>query len=258
MARQAPPRAAHRARRQQERAVRRARLVPVVLVFAAVTAVTLLLTAFGSSTATTVPTAPAPAKRLLPTGPPLPEVVAVHGSLRIHLPVAQGRITAIGYHGAGNGALPLDPVGRRGNQGFLARLADRLVGRAREGLTYYQLPGSGSPTGALDVGAPAGTAVYAPVDGTVVGISPYVIDGRAYGSRLEIEPSSAPSLVVSMTHLRVSRGLSVGSPVVASRTKIGSVVDLSRVEYQALARYTQDAGNNVSLEVHPAATLVVP
>jgi hypothetical protein len=30
------------------------------------------------------------------------------------------------------------------------------------------------------------------------------------------------------------------------------------VEKQALARYTQDAGNNVSLEVHPAATVSIP
>ena len=32
-------------------------------------------------------------------------------------------------------------------------------------------------------------------------------------------------------------------------------MELSAVERQALARYTQDAGNGVSLEVHPAATL---
>ena len=36
-----------------------------------------------------------------------------------------------------------------------------------------------------------------------------------------------------------------------------SVVDLSRVEHQALARYTNDAGNHVSVELRPAAALVL-
>ena len=35
------------------------------------------------------------------------------------------------------------------------------------------------------------------------------------------------------------------------------IVDLTSVERQALARYTQDAGNNVSLSVKPAALLSV-
>ena len=44
----------------------------------------------------------------------------------------------------------------------------------------------------------------------------------------------------------------------AGTSKVGTIVDLGGVEKQALARYTQDAGNNVSLEVHPAATAVSP
>jgi hypothetical protein len=46
--------------------------------------------------------------------------------------------------------------------------------------------------------------------------------------------------------------------VAAARSKIGTVLDFSGVERQALARYTQDAGNHVSVEVHPAATLALP
>ena len=37
-----------------------------------------------------------------------------------------------------------------------------------------------------------------------------------------------------------------------------TLLDLSRVEQQALARYTKDAGNHVSIEVRPAATLALP
>ena len=44
----------------------------------------------------------------------------------------------------------------------------------------------------------------------------------------------------------------------AASSKLGRVLDLSKVERQALARYTNDAGNHVLLEVHPAATLQIP
>jgi hypothetical protein len=46
--------------------------------------------------------------------------------------------------------------------------------------------------------------------------------------------------------------------VTASSSKMGTVMDFSSVERQALARYTQDAGNHVSLEVHLSATLSIP
>jgi len=38
-------------------------------------------------------------------------------------------------------------------------------------------------------------------------------------------------------------------------SKLGTVLDFSRVERQALSRYTNDAGNHVLIEVHPSATL---
>ena len=100
-----------------------------------------------------------------------------------------------------------------------------------------------------------GTDVYAPVDGTVVGITDYTLSNRTFGARIDIRPQLAPSVVVSLTHLRADPALTVGSAVSAARTKVGVVVDLTAVERQALARYTQDAGNNVSLSVRPAAVL---
>jgi hypothetical protein len=41
----------------------------------------------------------------------------------------------------------------------------------------------------------------------------------------------------------------------AGATKLGSVVDFSHVQKQTLARYTNDSGNHVAIEVHPSATL---
>jgi len=181
------------------------------------------------------------------------------GTLRIQLPVAQSVLTALGYHRGGPDALTLTPLGRQGNAGLLSRLWHRIAGSPKGSLVWYQLGGDAGPgTSALDVGAPAGTDAYAPVDGTVVGISDFVLSNRAYGSRIDIRPSSSPSVVVSLAPLHPDPALSVGSAVAAGTSKVGTIVDLSGVERQALARYTQDTGDNVSLQVSPSATLDIP
>ena len=65
-------------------------------------------------------------------------------------------------------------------------------------------------------------------------------------SRIDIQPSAAPSLVVSLTHLSADPALTVGSTIAASSTKVGRMLDLSGVEKQALSKFTQDAGNHVA------------
>jgi hypothetical protein len=256
-----PPKAvtqARRARRHRAAEHHRARRIALLVLAVAAIAITLLLSAFSSNSPTQSVTAPAPAQRLLPTGPPRPQVVALRDTLRVQMPVSQTRVTALGYHGVDNGALALEPVGHQANEGVLARFLRRITGTGDNGLAYYQLGGQGPGTAVLDVGAPAGTDVYSPVDGNIVGITDYVISGKRLGSRIDVQPSGAPSLVVSMTHLRSDPALTVGAAVTAGSSKIGTVLDFSRAERQALARYTQDAGNHVSLEVHPAATLAIP
>jgi len=246
----------HTGRRRREAvAARRARRIAALVTLAAVALVTLLLTAFGSGQrASVVAAGPAPADRLLPVGPPRPEVISQVGSLLVSMPVPQSRVTAIGYHGADATALALTPRGSQANAGFLRRLLRHIGGGGGGSLRYYQISGGqGSATGELDIGAPTGTDVYSPVDGTVIGVSPYVIDQQAYGSRIDIQPSGAPNVVLSLTHVRVDPSLAVGSPVSATSSKLGTVIDLSGVERQALARYSGDAGNHVALQAHAAA-----
>ena len=221
--------------------------------------VTLALTAFNQSNAPRVAAiAPAPAQRLLPGGSPQPQVLAKLGELRLQQPIPAGKVTAIGYHGAGEGALALEPVGRQANEGLLARLGHKLFGGAGHGPTWYQIGGGQGPhTSGLDVGAAPGTTVYSPVDGRVVGLTPYILDGREYGERIDIQPARAPSVVVSLTHVSTLESLSVGSTVAASETPLAIVIDLTGVERQSLAQYTNDAGNHVAIEVRPAATLAL-
>ena len=52
---------------------------------------------------------------------------------------------------------------------------------------------------------------------------------------------------------RAGPALTVGSPVLASSSKLGTVVDVAAVERQSLAKHAGARGNNVAIEVHPAA-----
>jgi hypothetical protein len=246
-----------RVERRQARAARRARQIALLVVLATVFVVSLLLTAFGGGTtrvsspfaAASLATAQARVQTR-----PYPEIVAVRAAVRLQLPISQKRVTAIGYHASDDGAMPLVPAGHQANEGAIQRLLHSIFGGSGGNPAWYRL--GGDTTSALDVGASVGTNVYAPIDGTVVAITPYIIGGKRYGSRIDIQPQNAPSLVVSLTQLKVDPSLTVGSSVVSGARKLGTVADLARVEHQALARYTNDAGNHVTVEIRPAASLL--
>jgi hypothetical protein len=245
-------------RRQADREARRRQLA-VVVVIAIVAVAMLLVTAFGGGDhPATALSAPASASRLLPAGPPTPQVIARIGVLHLQLPVNQKRVTAVGYAGGSDGALALDPVGGQANEGLVKRLWHGVVGGGGAP-HWFQLPGGTGPaTSALEVGAAAGVDAYSPVDGTIVGIEDVVLDGRRFGQRIDVQPAGAPSLVVSVSRLRADPSLAVGATVTAASAKLGQVLDFSKVERQALARHTNDDGNHVLVEVHPAATLQIP
>ena len=193
-----------------------------------------------------------------PNGPPVSMPVAQQGTLNLFLPISQGAVTALGYHGTDGTSLPLQPVGRQANEGILPRIVHSLFGGGGTGPTYYELGGGrGSGTGALDVGATAGTDVYSPVGGTIVSIGSFVLNGKEYGNVLEIQPSQEPSVVVVVTRLRADPSLTVGEPVLTGKSKIGTVIDLSGVEKQTLASVAHDAGNHVTLEVDPAPSIPI-
>jgi hypothetical protein len=251
------PRSRHaaRLRARRRRSQARARWLALAVVVGLLGAITLLLTAFDGTSDTptavsSVPPAPVTA------APPEPKVLATVGNLRIQSPIAQGGVTAVGFHGSEEGSLDLQPVGPQANEGLLARLWQRITGSSRTGLPWYQLD-SGTPR-TLDVGAVAGTDVYSPVDGTVVAIREQVVSGERVGFEIELRPISAPSLVVSIANVRPDRTLTVGANVVAGSSKLGRVVDIAGHQKQALADYAPDRGNNVSIQVQPSAGLAVP
>jgi hypothetical protein len=199
--------------------------------------------------------APSDSAELAPDGPPHVQTLAMAGGLSLDVPITQARITAIVYHATGAAdAIPLQPVGKQRNAGFLARLGERLFGSgANTGPSYFiDGGGSGPDTGSVDVGAPAGTGVYSPVDGVVVSVQPYVLNGSVRGSIVQIRPDAAPAVIITVGNLSRHLGVDVGSAVKASQTRLGSVIDLSKLLDQTVARYTSDAGNHTSIQISPA------
>jgi hypothetical protein len=245
------PKRRRRVDRPRARAARRARRVALLVLLSAVFLVALGLTAFGGTTTRRVSAiVPGQSQATVAQSRPATEIVAQRGALSLQLPISQNRLTAIGYHDAGDGALSLDPVGHQANEGVVQRVVHGIFGGGDASPKWYQLAGSGSS--ALDIGAPIGSDVYSPVDGTVVAIRPFIVEGKKYGSEIDIQPQTAPSLVVAVTQLVADPALTVGTSVVSGATKLGRVADLATIERQALARYTNDAGNHVTLEVRAA------
>ena len=249
------PRSRHaaRLRASRRRAQARARWFALAVAIGVVGVGTLLLTAFDGSAVEQSSGAPVPAPLPVTSAPPEPQVLATVGNLRLQSPVAQGGVTAVGFHGSDEGALVLHPVGPQANEGLVARLWRRITGSSKRGLAWYQLEGGDLRT--LDVGAVAGTDVYSPVDGTIVAIRDHVVSGRVAGAEIELRPTSAPSLVVLLQNVRPDHALEVGANVAAGSSKLGRVADIRRFERQALARHAPDGGNNVSVQVYTSATL---
>jgi len=215
--------------------------------------VALGLTAFSPRTERASVIIPRPSLATVAQTRPTPMIVALRGPVSLQLPVSQGRLTAIGYHSAHDGALSLKPIGHQANEGLVQRIVHGIFGGGGGAPRWYQLGGGG--TSAIDVGAPVGSDAYSPVDGTVVAIRPFVVEGKTYGSEIDIQPQTAPSLVVAVTQLVADPALTVGTAVVSGATKLGRVADLAAIERQALARYTNDAGNHVTVEVRAAPVL---
>jgi hypothetical protein len=247
------PNRRRRVERQQARAARRARRVALLVLLSAVFLVAIALTAFGSTTTPTSAIVPPKNQATAAQTRPATEIVAQRGQVRLQLPISQSRLTAIGYHSTGDGALSLQPVGHQANEGLVSRIVHGIFGGGGGSPKWYQL--TGGVTSALDVGAPVGSDVYSPVDGSVVAIKPFVVEGREHGNEIEIQPQNAPSIVVAVTQLVADPALRVGTPVVSGATKLGRVADLAIVEQQALAHYTNDAGNHVTIELRAAPVL---
>lgn len=230
-----------------------ARLSAAIVLVAAVVAIAVVWVALDRPS-TAVP-AVAPAERILPAGPPQPQLLARQDQLPLQVPVPQDRITAVFFHPVdGASALVLEPIGPARDQGLIGRVVDAFRSGNEEGVPSFRE----APTQAADIGAPVGTEVYTPVDGRVLSITPLIVDGAAYGDVIAIEPTVNPGVAVVISGLEAESALAVGAPVTTrpeAWTPLGTVIDLTDALVPALAAYTQDGGNRVQLQVLPATAV---
>jgi len=205
-------------------------VAPAVLVAAVIAALVLAFYDGGSSGQAASPPGQlaSPVTPSAVDGDPAPQrvVLARAGQVAVVLPVARRQVTAVLFHAVAEpGAINMTPSSAVPH----AVAAD---------------DGGEPGTSGVDVGAPAGTTVYSPVDGVVTAVVPHRIAGRPEGLEIIITPSEShiepgPDGIVPQ----------VGTSVGAGRTVIGRVRDLSRVATFDIARYTNDAGNNVQVDL---------
>ncbi|MEJ7818877.1 MAG: hypothetical protein WKF44_01085 [Rubrobacteraceae bacterium] len=174
-------------------------------------------------------------------------VLAVASGTDISTPIRPVDLIALGYHPEGESLVELVPRGENLSDTPLLNMFGS--GATDEKIQYYAMDPaerSGPRTGAVDVGAEAGTTVYAPVTGTITAIRP---DPSIRGANVvEIKPSGDPNLRVSVSLVRdISEDTGVDASVTAGMTEIGAVADSANSLEPQLASYTTDAGNHVTL-----------
>src|SRR5262245_46836772 len=228
------PVAGRRGLRRDRRAIAAA-----AITVAAVAVLALILTLGGGSSSDAAgPLAtPVPPPAESGSGAKPPELVIARGEgVDVHLPVDPTRVTAAMFHPVNDAS----GVALQGTGSIRIHQADRG-------------DRSGPETAGLDVGAPAGTTVYSPVDGVIASVSDYVISGRIEGYEVVIAPSVAASgLVLRLTHLDEPANAerpSVGTPVRAGATPLGRIRDFSPVARQEISEFTSDSGNHVHMEL---------
>ena len=175
-------------------------------------------------------------------------ILAEVAGVTISSPIRPEAVTGLGYHPEGESLVEMSPRGKNlsGNSVLSLFLGDS----SPEKIQYYLMDPArrqGSRTGALDIGAEAGTTVYAPVTGTVTAIRPDPVLQKD-ASVVEIKPADNPDLRVSISLVQgIDSEVGPKSPVTAGITELGSVADSGKVLKPQLAQYTSDDGNHVTV-----------
>lgn len=135
----------------------------------------------------------------------VPPVVGTIGGAQLHLP--SRAVLLAGWHeAAGPSALAMAPTGTPATT---------------------QLPSRGrphDPHSALDVAVVPGTQALAPVTGTVVEATPYLLYGQHADTRIVIRPDAAPEVLVAVLHVtgplvEVGDHVDAGDPLAAHATQ---------------------------------------
>ena len=175
-------------------------------------------------------------------------VLAEVGEVGVSSPVRPEDIAGLGYHPEGESLAKMSPRGNNLSGNPLRRLFAN--DSSPERIQYHLMDPAkrqGPRTGALDVGAEAGTAVYAPVTGTVTAIRPDPVLQEA-ASVVEIKSIDNPDLRFTVSLVQdITSEVGPKSPVTAGITQLGSVANSADVLRPQLADYISDPGDHVTV-----------
>ena len=128
------------------------------------------------------------------------------GDTNLVLPVPAQDATIIAYLPLSDeGAESFTPIGEQVNGGVVSRSIGAVFSDDAS-VRYYVLRGTGrvvTETGAVDVGAPAGTPITSPVSGVVVAVKTYKLYGKYDDVQIDIRPEGTSGL--TLVHLLVGR-----------------------------------------------------
>ena len=175
-------------------------------------------------------------------------VLAEVAGVGISSPVRPEDVTGLGYHPEGESLVEMSPRGKNLSGNPLFGLFANDSGP--EKIQYHLMDPArrqGPQTGALDVGAEAGAAVYAPVTGTVTAIRPDPAL-QEDASVVEMKPIENPDVRISVSLVQdISSEVGPKSPMTAGITQLGSVADSAGVLRPQLADYVSETGNHVTV-----------
>jgi hypothetical protein len=167
------------------------------------------------------------------------------------LPVPAQDATIIAYDSLSDErALALSPMGRQINGSVVSRSISRVFSGA-SGIRYYKLRNKGrvvADTGAVDVGAAAGTIITSPVKGTITSVKQYKLYGKYDDVQVDISPAGMSGVTISML-LVDAPTVVIGQTVVAGKTQIGTVREAPSELAARLSAYTHDSGSHVHIQV---------
>lgn len=135
--------------------------------------------------------------------------------LTLNLPLGA---RAIGFHESGTrGALNLHPMGIPRINANLTRISSAPVGDGFEYLILGSRHRRNGPTSAVDISMPFNTAVHAPVTGTIVDATAYLLYREVPDNAVYIVPDSRQDLVLVLMHLNGLK-VNIGDRVEAGKT----------------------------------------
>lgn len=184
-------------------------------------------------------------------------------SLHLYLPIPVASLTELAFHQAsGNIAIPIDSLLPDADMNVVTKNhgSGRAESTATAGptvltgsvLRMWRSNRSGAPDTAADIGAAAGTPVFAPVTGTVVQVRAYKLYEKYDDYEIHIQPNGWPEIDVVIIHVDAPT-VEAGDHVIGGISSIASVRKLSDRVTPQISAYTKDAGDHVHLQLNRIA-----